>query len=90
MQNISDIYEWAQEELVQDFFYEQFGIYKIPSRAQFYNLIGCVKPEKFTDIFVEWVSEIVQSESKNKTIAMDGKPFARPTKERLTVSRFIL
>ena len=51
----------------------QFGIYKLPSRAQFYNLIGCVKPEKFTEVFVEWVSEIVQSENKDKTIAIDGK-----------------
>jgi len=73
LQNISDIYNWAQEEPVQDFFYEQFGIYKIPSRAQFYNLIGCVKPEKFTEVFVEWVSEVVQAENKDKTIAIDGK-----------------
>ncbi len=73
LQSISDIYDWAQEEPVQDFLYEQFGIYKIPSRAQFYNLIGCVKPEKFTEVFVEWVSEIVQSENKDRTIAIDGK-----------------
>ena len=73
LQNISDIYNWAQEEPVQDFFYEQFGIYKIPSRAQFYNLIGYVKPEKFTEVFVEWVSEVVQAENKDKTIAIDGK-----------------
>ena len=73
LQNISDIYDWAQEEPIQDFLYEQFGIYKIPSRAQFYNLIGCVKPEKFTEVFVEWVSEIVQSENKDRTIAIDGK-----------------
>ena len=73
LQNISDIYDWAQEEPVREFFYEQFGIYKLPSRAQFYNLIGCVKPEKFTEVFVEWVSEIVQSENKDKTIAIDGK-----------------
>ena len=73
LQNISDIYNWAKEEPVRDFFYEQFGIYKLPSRAQFYNLIGCVKPEKFTEVFVEWVSEVVQSENKDKTIAIDGK-----------------
>ena len=73
LQNISDIYDWAQEEPIQDFLYEQFGIYKIPSRAQFYNLIGCVKPEKFMGVFVEWVSEIVQSENKDRTIAIDGK-----------------
>ena len=73
LQNISDINDWAQEEPVRDFLYEQFGIYKIPSRAQFYNLIGCVKPEKFTEVFVEWVSEIFQSENKDKTIAIDGK-----------------
>ena len=52
LQNISDIYNWAKEEPVQDFLYEHFGINKIPSRAQFYNLLGCVKPEKFTEIFV--------------------------------------
>ncbi len=67
LQNISDIYDWAQEEPVQDFLYDQFGIYKIPSRAQLYNLIGCVKSEKFAEVFVEWVSEIVQSENKGNT-----------------------
>ena len=73
LQNISDLYDWAQEEPVRDFLYEQFGICKIPSRAQFYNLIGCVKPEKFTEVFAEWVSEVVQSENNDKTIAIDGK-----------------
>lgn len=73
LQNISDIYEWAKAEPVQDFLYREFGISRLPSRAQFYNLIGYVNPKKFNDVFIEWVDEIVKLNGKGETIAIDGK-----------------
>lgn len=73
LQNISDIYEWAKEEPVQEFLFKEFRIYKIPSRAQFYNLIGCVKPERFQEVFIAWVEEIVKSDERLRTISIDGK-----------------
>ncbi len=45
LQNISDIYEWAKAMPVQEFLLKEFNIHKLPSRAQFYNLIGCVNPQ---------------------------------------------
>lgn len=33
LQNISDIYDWAQEETVLDFLFREFHICKLPSRA---------------------------------------------------------
>lgn len=73
LQNISDIYEWAKATPVQEFLLKEFNIHKLPSRAQFYNLIGCVNPEKFNILFIEWVEEILKSSNNNKTIAIDGK-----------------
>lgn len=73
LQNISDIHQWAQAKPIQNFLYNEFGIYKIPSKAQFYNLIGCVDPEKFSKLFIEWVEEVVKDNHKDRTIAIDGK-----------------
>lgn len=73
LQNISDIYEWSKAEPVREFLLQEFNIYKLPSRAQFYNLLGYVKPERFQEIFIEWVKEILHHDVAEKTIAIDGK-----------------
>ena len=73
LQNISDIYDWVQEEPVQEFLFREFHIYKLPSRAQFYNLIGSVKSDKFQEIFIAWVEEVVTSGEEIRTISIDGK-----------------
>lgn len=73
LQNISDIYEWAKAIPVQEFLLKEFNIHKLPSRAQFYNLIGCVNPQKFNIMFIEWVEEILKDKNNDKTIAVDGK-----------------
>lgn len=73
LQNISDIHEWSKAEPVRNFLYSEFGICRLPSRAQFYNLIGCIKSEKLQEIFIEWVKEILQNSHQEKTIAVDGK-----------------
>lgn len=52
---------------------EGFNIYKFSSRAQFYNLLGYVKPERFEEVFIQWVKEILQNDDTEKTIAIDGK-----------------
>jgi len=73
LQNISDIYEWAKTEPTRQFLFDEFKIHKLPSRAQFYNLIGYVNPKKFNIIFIEWVEEILKNDNKDRTIAIDGK-----------------
>lgn len=73
LQNISDIYEWSKAEPVREFLLQEFNIYKLPSRAQFYNLLGYVKPERFQEIFIEWAKEILHHDVAEKTIAIDGK-----------------
>ena len=82
LQNISDIYEWVKEEPVQEFLFREFRIYKIPSRAQFYNLIGYVKPERFQEVFIAWVEEIVKSDERLRTISIDGKTICSTEKCR--------
>lgn len=72
LQNISDIYEWAKSEPIREFLRKEFGIRKIPSRAQFYNLLKCVDPKKFYIMFIEWVEEVLKGNDKT-TIAIDGK-----------------
>ncbi len=73
LQNISDIYEWAKAEPIKEFLFKEFKIRKLPSRAQFYNLIGCINPQKFNVLFIEWVEEIIKNDNKDRTIAIDGK-----------------
>lgn len=73
LQNISDIYEWSKAAPVREFFFNEFRIRKLPSRAQFYNIIGCVNPEKFNNIFIEWVKTLLPEKISGKTIAIDGK-----------------
>lgn len=73
LQSITDIYEWSKAEPVQEFLFKEFRIYKLPSRAQFYNLLGYVKPERFQEVFIEWVKEVLQNDETDRTIAIDGK-----------------
>lgn len=73
LQNISDIYEWSKAAPVREFFFKEFRIRKFPSRAQFYNIIGCVNPEKFNKIFIDWVKTMLSEGANGKTIAIDGK-----------------
>lgn len=72
-QNILDIYEWAKAVPVQEFLLKEFNIHKLSSRAQIYNLIGYVNPQKFNIMFIKWVEEILKDNNNNKTIAIDGK-----------------
>ena len=73
LQSITDIYEWSKAEPVREFLFKEFRIYKLPSRAQFYNLLGYVRPERFQEVFIEWVKEILQNDETDRTIAIDGK-----------------
>jgi len=74
LQTIDDIHEWTQAEPVRKFSLEEFGIKKVPCRAQFYNIIGRVDAEKFNKCFTRWVKEaILQGGVAGKTIATDGK-----------------
>lgn len=73
LQTISDIHEWSKAEQVKEFLLEQFQIRKIPSRAQFYNLLSCVDASKFNAAFIKWMQYVLQDDMTGKTIAIDGK-----------------
>lgn len=83
LQSIADIYDWVQAEPVRDFMFREFHIYKIPSRAQFYNLIGCIKYERFQEVFIAWVESVVQNGDELRTITIDGKTICS-TEKRVT------
>lgn len=72
LQTMDDIHEWTQADPTKEFFREYFGIARIPCRAQFYNIIGCVDSEKFAAVFRNWMQTVVQGVA-GKTIAVDGK-----------------
>ncbi len=73
LQSIDDIHEWAKAAPTQDFFYNQFGIAKIPCRAQFYNILACVDAEKFSESFARWMQKVTHGNMDGKTVAIDGK-----------------
>ena len=73
LQRIDDIHEWSQSRPARAFFEEYFVIIKIPSRAQFYNILGLVDAEKFNTSFIRWMNRVLKKTGKGKTISLDGK-----------------
>jgi predicted transposase YbfD/YdcC len=73
LQTIDDIHEWSVSNPTRKLLSNQFGIEKIPCRAQFYNILGYVKPEKFNEVFINWVQSVLCGDKQGKTVAIDGK-----------------
>jgi predicted transposase YbfD/YdcC len=73
LQTIDDVHDWSQAAPTRRFLEEQFGIEKIPCRAQFYNILACVDAEKFNRLFTKWMKSVLQGGVAGKTIAIDGK-----------------
>jgi len=73
LQTIGDIHEWSQATPTRTFLEKEFGISKIPCRAQFYNILAYVDAEKFKHEFTKWAKTILQSSMTGKTVAVDGK-----------------
>ena len=73
LQTTDDIHEWSGATPTRTFLKEQFGIEKIPCRAQFYNILACVDCEKFKLAFIKWMRSLLQGGMRGKTVAIDGK-----------------
>ena len=71
-QRIDDIHDWANAVPTLRFLEEQFGITKVPCRAQFYNILRYVDAGKFNEGFTRWMRSVVQS-VRGKTVSIDGK-----------------
>jgi predicted transposase YbfD/YdcC len=72
-QKIDDIHDWANSTPTRKFLLEHFGIERIFSRAQFYNLLALVDAEKFKLAFAEWMQYVLRGGLKGKTVSIDGK-----------------
>ena len=70
---ISEIHEWTESYPTRSFLANEFGITRIPCRAQFYNILGCVDAEKFNYYFTKWVQNLLPGDLMGKTVAIDGK-----------------
>jgi len=73
LQTIDDVHEWSLSAPTRLFLSEQFGIDKIPCRAQFYNILACVDADKFNSLFIKWMQNVLRGGAKGKTVAIDGK-----------------
>jgi len=73
LQRIDDIHDWAKAAPTREFLKGQFGIERILSRAQFYNILGCVDAERFRIAFSRWMYKILNGNIKGKTVSIDGK-----------------
>jgi len=73
LQTIDDIHEWSQSTPTRKLLTKRFKIEKVPCRAQFYNILGYVKPEKFNEVFIKWVQRVLCVSVSGKTVAIDGK-----------------
>ena len=70
---ISEIHEWTESTPTRTFLADEFGITKIPCRAQFYNILGCINAERFNYYFTKWVQTLLPGSLSGKTVAIDGK-----------------
>ena len=59
LQTIDDIHEWAISVPTKALFLKEFGLERVPCRAQFYNILGRVDPEKFSATFNTWVRAVL-------------------------------
>ena len=83
IQSIKYVHQWAESEPTQQFLKEIFGIDKIMSRAQFYNILAVVKADEFKRSFIRWMQKVMSSVVPDstpsssvvagKTVALDGK-----------------
>jgi predicted transposase YbfD/YdcC len=73
LQRIDDINEWSKARPTRAFLEEYFGIVNVPSRAQFYNILGHIDADKFNLCFIRWMNGILKTADKGKTISIDGK-----------------
>jgi len=73
LQTIDDIHQWSKSKPTQTFFQKVFGIRKLPSRAQFYNILAAVDSTKFNQVFIKWMQNVISEGVVGKTIAIDGK-----------------
>lgn len=73
LQTIDDIHEWSRSRPTKIFLEEQFGIEKLPCRAQFYNILAAVDSKKFSHCFIEWMQSVLAGGVAGKTVAIDGK-----------------
>jgi len=70
---VSEIHEWTEAYPTQSFLADEFGITRIPCRAQFYNILGCINAERFNYHFTKWVQNLLPATLAGKTVAIDGK-----------------
>jgi len=89
IETIKYIHQWAKSEPTQQFLQEVFGIEKVMSRAQFYNILAVVKADEFKRSFIRWMQKVLSSIAPDtevssvvagKTIAIDGKAVNRTGK----------
>lgn len=73
LKNASEIYQWSKSENIQKILTEHFRMEKFCCYAQFMNILGNVKADSLDKIFIEWCNYIVNNQTKDKTIAIDGK-----------------
>ena len=72
-QTIDDIHEWSMAKPARKFFELEFGMNKLPSRAQFYNILKNVDAQKFNQSFIRWMKSVLHGGARGKTVAIDGK-----------------
>ena len=67
LRSIDDIHDWAKSAPSRKFLQHEFGIAKILSRAQFYNILRLVDAEKFKLAFTRWMRRAPDGGVSGKT-----------------------
>jgi predicted transposase YbfD/YdcC len=87
-QKIVDIHAWANSAPTRNFLNKEFGINKIMSMAQIYNIMRVVNIEEFKLSFIRWMQGVLGVALPGKTVSLDGKTIC--STDKLTKNGSIL
>lgn len=73
LKTMIEIWRWANSKPAREMLCKRFKIRKIPSYAQFTNLLGIVNSDQLNEAFIKWCKYIIKDDVTGKTIAIDGK-----------------
>lgn len=73
LRNVSQIHQWADSDRVSGFLKEKFGINHVPCYYWILCMLKMIKTETLNQCFVDWVYSFLPENSRNLTIALDGK-----------------
>jgi predicted transposase YbfD/YdcC len=73
LRNLSLIHEWASNDVIKAFLWEEFDILSVPCHSWFRKLLKLIKPDSLDKHFILWVKTMLPESMQDLTVSFDGK-----------------